>query len=99
MMRRKGERPVPKRLVVLTPDSPVRRSIAEGDHWFDAWVAGASTPWARLARDTGVPIRRFIAISGGDHLSRTELDALARAWSVSSTDLISTHSDLSLLVE
>jgi len=98
-MRRKGERPVPKRLAVLAPDSPVRRLMAEGDHWFDAWVAEASTPWARLARDTGIPIRRFIAISGGGHLSRTELEALARAWSVSSTDLISTLPDLSLVVE
>jgi hypothetical protein len=99
MTRRKGERPVPKRLVVLTPDSPVRRSIAEGDHWFDAWVAEASTPWARLARDTGIPMRRFVAIRDGDRMSRTELDALARAWSVSSGDLLSTLPDRSLVVD
>jgi hypothetical protein len=97
--RRKGERPVPKRLVVLTPGSPVRRSIAEGDHWFDAWVAEASTPWSRLSRDTGIPVRRFVAISGGDHLSRAELDALARAWSVSSGDLLSTLPDRALVVD
>jgi hypothetical protein len=96
--RRKGERPVTKQLVVLTPGSPVRRSIAEGDHWSDAWVAEASTPWVRLVRDT-VPTRRFMAIRGGDRMSRAELDALARAWSVSSGDLISTLPDRSLVVE
>jgi hypothetical protein len=98
-MRRKGERRVPTRLVEITPASPVVRSIAEGDHWFNAWVAEACTPWARLARMTGIPSSRFYAFMAGDRISRAEIDALARAWSVSGADLISTLPDPSLVVD
>jgi len=97
-MRRKGEQPVAKRLTQITPTSPVVISIAEGDHWFDAWVAEACTPWGRLARLTGIPGPRFTAIRAGDKISRAEIDALARAWSVSSADLIGTLPDPSIVV-
>lgn len=97
-MRRKGEQPVAKRLVQITPTSPVVISIAEGDHWFDAWVAEACTPWSKLARLSGIPGPRFSAIRGGDKISRAEIDALARAWSVSSEDLIRTIPDRDLVV-
>lgn len=98
-MRRKGERPLPTRFVTITPTSPVVISIADGDHWFNAWVSQACTTWGQLARATGMPINRFSAIKDGDRLSRAEVDALARAWSVSSADLISTMPNPSLVVE
>lgn len=97
-MRRKGEQPVAKRLVRITETSPVVIAIAEGDHWFDAWVAEACTPWGKLARLTGIPGPRFTAIRRGDKISRAEVDALARAWSVSSEDLISTLPDRDLVI-
>jgi len=46
-----------------------------------------ATPYVRLAKITGIPVPRLMAINHGDALSRAELDALARAWSVSSVDL------------
>lgn len=98
-MRRKGERPVPKRLVVITATSPVVLSIADGDHWFNAWVSQACTPWAALARTTGIPATRFAAIKNGDKVSRAEVDALARAWSVSTADLISTIPDPTIVID
>jgi len=98
-MRRKGERRIPKRLRVLTPDAPVLRNIAEGSHWFYAWLSEECTPLAPLSRLTGIPPRRLDAINAGDRVSRAEIDALARAWSVSSEDLISTLPDPTLVVE
>ena len=97
-MRRKGEQPVAKRLVQITPTSAVVMSITEGDHRFDAWVAEASTPWSKLARLTGIPGTRFSAIRSGDKISRAEIDALAQAWSVSSENLINTIPDHDLVV-
>ena len=99
MTRRKGERPIPRRLMTLTPDSPVLRNIADGDHWFYAWLSEACTPFAPLSRLTGIPTRRLSAINAGDRVSRAEIDALACAWSVSSADLISTLPDPALVVE
>jgi len=98
-MRRKGERPLPTRLLQITPASPVVIAIAEGTNWMDAWTSEACTPWGRLARNTGIPVNRFTAIKDGDRISRAEIDALARAWSVTSADLISTLPDPTLVVE
>lgn len=98
-MRRKGERPLPTRLVQITATSPVVIAIAEGTNWFDAWTSEACTPWGRLARTTGIPASRFFALKSGDRISRSEIDALARAWSVSSADLISTLPDPAFVVE
>lgn len=98
-MRRKGERPLPTRLVRITAASPVVIAIAEGTNWFDAWTSEACTPWARLARTTGIPATRFTALKNGDRISRSEIDALARAWSVSSADLIGTLPNPALVVE
>jgi hypothetical protein len=98
-MRRKGERPLPKRLNVLTPQSPVCRSINEGQSWFDAWRGEECTPLASLSRTTGIPRSRLDAITRGDRVSRAEIDALARAWAVSAADLISTLPDPTLVVE
>lgn len=98
-MRRKGERPVAQRLIDLSPASPVVMSIAEGDNWFDAWVSEQCTPWSKLARLAGVSVGRLRAIREGDHISRAEVDALARAWNVSAADLITTLPDAALVVE
>ncbi|HMS20039.1 hypothetical protein [uncultured Sphingorhabdus sp.] len=99
MTRRKGEHPVKKSLVKLTDSSPVMRMLADGDHWFYAWVASSCTPWPRLSKITGIPIGRLSAISSGDYVSRAEIDAFSRAWSVSATDLIGTLPDESLVVD
>lgn len=98
-MRRKGERPIAKQLVKPTPSSPVMRMIADGDRWFHAWIFQQAMPLARLSRVTGIPVARLCAIEQGDRLSRAELDALARAWSVSSADLIGTLPDPALVAE
>lgn len=98
-MRRKGERPVPRRLLDITPSSPVVRMIADGDHWFAAWAIQQATPLARLARTTGIPAPRLHTIQHGDHVSRAEVDALARAWSVSAEGLIGTLPDRALVVD
>lgn len=98
-MRRKGEQPVPKWLNVLTADSHVVRNIAEGEYWFDAWLGEECTPIATLSRRTGISLARLTAINRGDRVSRAEIDALARAWSVSSQDLISTLPSTDFVVE
>ena len=87
MSRRKGEQPVPQRLQRWSDDHPVARAMRDGDRWFYAWLAQMATPLAKLAKRTGMPVNRLIAIDQGDALSRTELGALARAWSVSAGDL------------
>lgn len=56
-------------------------------------------PWPRLAQVSGIPVNRFGAILAGDRISRAEIDALARAWSVSSADLIGTLPDPDLVIE
>lgn len=98
-MRRKGERPVPQRLIDITPSSPVMRMIATGDHWFTAWLCQQSTPLTRLARTTGLSVARLLAIQQGDRVSRAEIDALARAWSVSAEGLIGTLPDRALVID
>lgn len=98
-MRRKGERPVAQQLIRLSAGHPILRSIAEGDHWFYAWVSQCCTPHIRLAKQTGISPGRIRAIDGGDIVSRAEIDALARAWNVSTQELISTLPDPSLVVE
>ena len=98
-MRRKGERPVPKRLLHITPSSPVMRMIATGDSWFNAWTFQQSTPLARLARTTGLDVARLHAIQRGDRISRAEIDALARAWCVSAEGRIGTLPDRALVID
>jgi hypothetical protein len=87
VMRRKGEKPRP---IILNREGnlPVTHAIATGSYWFEAWVMQQNTPWPRLSKTTGIPQNRLLAISSGDDVSRAEVDALARAWSVSSNDLI-----------
>lgn len=100
MSRRKGEQPVRKPLAELSAGHPVVRMVANGDHWFEAWVRQECTPYARLQQLTGIPTTRLATLSRqGERVSRAEIDALARAWCVSSEGLISTLPDRSLVVE
>lgn len=86
-MRRKGERPLPVYLDTWSETHPVARAIATGSWWFDAWVAQKTTPHHALSRLTGIPQRRLDTIARKDRVSLAELDALARAWSISAADL------------
>lgn len=98
-MRRKGERPIPISLDHWHRKHPVARTIATGSHWFEAWLMQNNTPLIRLEVLTGIPKRRFIAIQLGDDVSRAEIDALARAWSISSNDLIASIDGRSKVID
>lgn len=87
-MRRKGEKQIPKALVRWDIDGHIAQSIATGTHWLDAWLMQNGTPYVRLSALTGIPVPRFAAITRGDAVSRAEIDALARAWSMSAGDLL-----------
>ncbi len=86
-VKRKGERPLPVYLDTWSPAHPVAQSIARGTWWFDAWVGQKTTPYEKLSRLTGIPPNRLATISARDRVSLAELDALARAWSISAGDL------------
>ena len=58
-----------------------------------------NTPYVRLTALTGIPSHRFTAISGGDVVSRAEIDALACAWSISARDLIASIAGRSEIVD
>lgn len=98
-MRRKGEGQVPKTLERWDPDGHIAQSIETGTHWLDAWLMQNGTPYVRLSAVTGIPIPRFAAITRGDAVSGAEIDALARAWSMSSKDLILSIGGRSEIVE
>jgi len=98
-MRRKGERPIPRALTRWSASHPVAHAMRTGDHWFKAWQFQSCIASAKLARDTGIPANRFAAIENGGAVSRAEIDALARAWSVSSGDLIECIGDASVIVD
>lgn len=98
-MRRKGERPLAKRLDSWSPEHPVAHMIATGSGWFDAWIMQKSTPLVRLARQTGISTARLMTIHAGDRVSRAEIDALACAWSISAGDLIASMPDPAPVVE
>jgi len=91
MSRRKGEQPVPQQLQRWSDDHPVPRLIRDGDHWFGAWVGQMATPYVKLAKRTGIPIGRLTAIDRGDVVSRSELEALARAWSAGAVSFFATR--------
>lgn len=86
-MKRKDERPLPVYRDTWSDTHPVARAIATGSWWFDAWVAQKTTPYDALSRLTGIPQKRLATISARDRVSLAELDALARAWSISAVDL------------
>jgi hypothetical protein len=85
---RKGERAVAVRLDTWATGHPVADVIASGSPWFDAWLGQKPTPIAMLSKRIGITGARLMTIAAGDRLSRAELDALARARSISAGDLI-----------
>lgn len=93
MVRRKGERPIPKQLAEWGPAHPVARMIRTGDRWFTAWSQQTCTPLAKLEGLTGIPRLRLLAIEQGSDVSRAEVDALARAWCVSGASLMDSIAD------
>lgn len=99
MTRRKGERRVAVPLTTWTESHPVAQSIREGDSWFGAWQRQMCTPYSRLAKLTGIPAARLVAIDAGGAISRAELDALARAWSISSSGLQASMPSPDLVVD
>ena len=98
-MRRRGEVLIAKKLERWDPDGHISASIATGTHWLDAWLMQNGTPYVRLTALTGIPTQRFTAITRGDAVSRAEIDALARAWSMSAGDLIASIGNRSEIVE
>ncbi len=65
----------------------------------DAWVGQRTTHYARLEKLTGIPARRLNTLSEGGSVSRAEVDALARAWCVSTADLIASMPDPSIVID
>lgn len=98
MTRRKGERPVAVRLDSWSADHPVARAIATGDGWFDAWLQQKATPIGRLSKLTGIPGPRLFTIAQDDRISAAELEALARAWSISAADLRASLPDPDMVI-
>lgn len=98
-MRRKGEQPRPKRLERWDEGGYIAQSIASGTHWLDAWLMQNNTPYHRLSSITGIPAQRFAAITNGDVASRAEIDALARAWSMSAGDLMTSIGDRTKIID
>jgi hypothetical protein len=78
---------MPQQLQRWSDDHLVARMIRDGDYWFGAWVGQMATPYVKLTKRTGIPAGRLVAIDRGDVVSRSELEALARAWSISAVDL------------
>jgi hypothetical protein len=98
-MRRKGEQQISKKLDRWDPDGHIAQSIETGTHWLDAWLMQNGTPYVRLTAMTGIPSQRFAAITQGDVVSRAEIDALARAWSMSAGDLIASIGGRTVIVD
>lgn len=99
MTRRKGERPIARPLDRWSDDHPVARTIRDGDKWFYAWLRQRATPMAKLARQTGISLPRLMTIDSGGQVSRAEVDALARAWDISSGDLIASMPSPDLVID
>lgn len=97
-MRRTGEKKLTRIWPEWGPKHPVARNIATGNRWLDAWIGEAATPWEKMSRASGVPMGRIRAISGGDRLTRAELNAFAAAWNVDSQQVEASLGDPLLLV-
>ena len=90
--RRKGEQPVP-RLVRTSQVDTVERAMRTGDSWFCAWAMQEATPTPRLAMKTKISVVRLREIEAGGTITRTEIEALARAWWITPDALIASMPD------
>ena len=95
MSRRKGEQPIPKVVRPYDADHPVKRWIADGDTWFDAWVGQMCTPYVVLTRRTGIPQERLFELSFGEVPTLSEVSALAKVWLVPPEGLLASIADAS----
>lgn len=82
MGRRKGFPRLAKRVVPYGDSHPVAGMIGRGSRWFDAWVAQMQTPYAKLARQSGVDVARLFEMSHGAVPTDAEIGALAPCWYV-----------------
>lgn len=99
MTRGKGERPVAIHLDSWSAAHPVYNAIATGDHRFAARIRQKATPAARLSKMTGIPGSRLLSLSTAGSISRAEVDALARTWVISSSDLIASIANRTTIIE
>lgn len=82
MVYRKGERPIEKQIRAYTPDHPVARWIADGDHWLTAWVGQSTTSWATIIRKTKITEARLLEFQWGSEPTDDEIEKLATLWFV-----------------
>lgn len=80
MVYRKGERPIEKQIVDYSPDHPVARGIADGDHWLDAWLGQMCTPWDAITRKTGLARERIEELNDDAEPTSDEIEKLAAIW-------------------
>jgi hypothetical protein len=81
-VRRKGERKIVKTVEPYGADHSVARAIGRGSRWFDAWVMQRVTPYAVIARRTGIAESRMVDFARGAVPTRAEIEALAMFWYV-----------------
>jgi hypothetical protein len=62
--------------------------MATGDPWFFAWTFQSATPFARLARESGISAERINALDRGSQVTRGEIEGLAKAWRVEPADIL-----------
>ncbi|MBB6425161.1 hypothetical protein [Sphingopyxis sp. JAI128] len=80
MVYRKGERPVEKQVVDYSPEHPVARTIADGDHWMDAWLGQMCTPWETITRKAGITRARIEELNDDAEPTGDEIEKLAALW-------------------
>lgn len=64
------------------PLHAVMQAIADGEHWLLAWNRQTSVIYRLLAKESGVHEARLREIEAGEHATRAEVVALAKAWRV-----------------
>lgn len=87
MSRRKGFPRLVKATVSFTGDHPVAGAIRRGSRWFDAWVAQMGTPYAPLAKKSGIAAARLFELSHGAAPAAEEIAALVPVWRATPEDL------------
>lgn len=98
--RRKGERPIDKAQFYQPYDSthPVAHAIRTGSCWFLAWQFQYGFSNARLAKQTGMSSDRMYQLDHGAPVEVAEVEALAIAYGVQSSDIIASLPSPELLL-